>query len=45
MFKVFNRKKKQVDLLENPISPVIVNELGGIGELTFSVPSTYKHLE
>ena len=26
MFKVFNRKKKQVDLLENPISPVIVNE-------------------
>ena len=45
MFKVFNRKKNQVDLLENPISPVIVNELGGIGELTFSVPSTYKHLE
>ena len=45
MFKVFDRKKKQVDLLENPISPVIVNELGGIGELTFSVPSTYKHLE
>ena len=45
MFKIFNRKKKQVDLLENPISPVIVNELGGIGELTFSVPSTYKHLE
>ena len=45
MFKVFNRKKKQVDLLENPISPAIVNELGGIGELTFSVPSTYKHLE
>lgn len=45
MFKVFDRKKKQLDLLENPISPVIVNELGGIGELTFSVPSTYKHLE
>lgn len=45
MFKIFNRKKNQVDLLENPISPVIVNELGGIGELTFSVPSTYKHLE
>ena len=45
MFKIFDRKKKQVDLLENPISPVIVNELGGIGELTFSVPSTYKHLE
>ena len=45
MFKVFDRKKKQVDLLENPISPVITNELGGIGELTFSVPSTYKHLE
>ena len=45
MFKVFNRKKKQLDLLENPISPVITNELGGIGELTFSVPSTYKHLE
>ena len=45
MFKVFNRKKNQVDLLENPISPVIVNELGGIGELSFSVPSTYKHLE
>ena len=45
MFKVFNRKKNQVDLLENPIYPVIVNELGGIGELTFSVPSTYKHLE
>ena len=45
MFKVFNRKKNQVDLLENPISPIIVNELGGIGELTFSVPSTYKHLE
>ena len=45
MFKVFNRKKNQVDLLENPISPVIVNELGGIGELTFSVPSTYNHLE
>lgn len=45
MFKVFNRKKNQVDLLENPISPIIVNELGGIGELNFSVPSTYKHLE
>lgn len=45
MFKVFDRKKKQLDLLENPISPVITNELGGIGELTFSVPSTYKHLE
>ena len=45
MFKVFDRKKNQVDLLENPISPVIVNELGGIGELSFSVPSTYKHLE
>lgn len=45
MFKIFTRKKNQVDLLENPISPVIVNELGGIGELTFSVPSTYKHLE
>ena len=45
MFKIFNRKKNQVDLLENPISPIIVNELGGIGELTFSVPSTYKHLE
>lgn len=45
MFKVFDRKKKQLDLLENPISPVIVNELGCIGELTFSVPSTYKHLE
>lgn len=45
MFKVFDRKKKQLDLLENPMSPVITNELGGIGELTFSVPSTYKHLE
>lgn len=45
MFKVFDRKQKQLDLLENPISPVITNELGGIGELTFSVPSTYKHLE
>lgn len=45
MFKVFDRKRKQLDLLENPISPVIVNELGGIGELAFSVPSTYKHLE
>lgn len=45
MFKIFNRKKNQIDLLENPISPVIVNELGGIGELAFSVPSTYKHLE
>lgn len=45
MFKLFDRKRKQLDLLENPISPVIVNELGGIGELAFSVPSTYKHLE
>ena len=45
MFKVLNRKRKQLDILENPISPVITTELGGIGELTFSVPSTYKHLE
>ena len=45
MFKIFDRKKNQLDLLENPISPVIVNELGGIGELSFSVPSTYKYLE
>lgn len=45
MFKVLNRKREQVDILENPISPVITNELGGIGELTFSVPATYKHLE
>ncbi len=45
MFKVLNRKRKQLDILESPISPVINAELGGIGELTFSVPSTYKHLE
>ena len=45
MFKIFDRKKNQLDLLENPISPVIVNELGGIEELSFSVPSTYKYLE
>ena len=45
MFKVLDRKRKQLDILESPISPVITAELGGIGELTFSVPSTYKHLE
>lgn len=45
MFKVLSRKRKQLDILENPISPVIAAELGGIGELSFSVPSTYKHLE
>ena len=45
MFKVLDRKRKQIDILESPISPVITAELGGIGELTFSVPSTYKHLE
>lgn len=45
MFKVLDRKRKQLDILESPISPIITAELGGIGELTFSVPSTYKHLE
>ena len=45
MFKVLDRKRKQLDILESPISPVITAELGGIGELSFSVPSTYKHLE
>lgn len=45
MFKVYDRNKKQLDILENPISPVITNVLGGIGELKFSVPSTYNHLE
>ena len=45
MFKVLTKERKQIDILESPISPVITAELGGIGELTFSVPSTYKHLE
>lgn len=45
MFKIYDRNKKQLDILENPISPVITNVLGGIGELKFSVPSTYNHLE
>ena len=45
MFKVFDRNRKQLDILENPISPVITNVLGGIGELKFSVPSTYDKLE
>ena len=43
MFKVLDRKRKQLDILESPISPVITAELGGIGELTFSVPSTYTN--
>ena len=45
MFKVFNRKHQQIDILENPQSPVIVDELNGLGELSFSVPTKYKHLE
>ena len=45
MFKVFNRKHQQVDILENPQSPVIVDELNGLGELSFSVPTKYNHLE
>lgn len=45
MFKVLTKERKQIDILESPISPVIAAELGGIGELAFSVPSTYKHLE
>lgn len=45
MFKVLDRKRKQLDILENPVSPVINAELGGIGELSFSVPAAYKHLE
>lgn len=45
MFKVLDRKRKQLDILENPVSPVINAELGGIGELSFSIPAAYKHLE
>ena len=45
MFKIYNRKHKQVDILENPQSPVIIDVLNGLGELSFTVPSAYSQVE
>ena len=45
MFKVYNRKHKQVDILENPQSPVIIDVLNGLGELSFTIPSAYSQVE
>lgn len=45
MFKIYNRKHKQVDILESPQSPVIIDVLNGLGELSFTVPSAYSQIE
>ena len=45
MFKIYNRKHKQVDILENPQSPIIIDVLNGLGELSFTVPSAYSQVE
>lgn len=45
MFKIYNRKHKQVDILESPQSPVIIDVLNGLGELSFTIPSAYSQVE
>ena len=45
MFKIYNRKHKQVDILESPQSPVIIDVLNGLGELSFTKPSAYSQIE
>ena len=45
MFKIYNRKHKQVDILESPQSPVIIDVLNGLGELSFTIPSAYSQIE
>ncbi len=45
MFKIFDRNHKQIDILENPYNAIITDELNGIGELSFTVPITYKKLQ
>lgn len=39
MLKIFNRKHEQVDIIENPISPIVLDTLNTIGEFTFSLPT------
>lgn len=45
MFKILNKNREQVGLLENPIKPVIYDTLNTIGELKFDFPTKFGKLE
>lgn len=45
MFRILNRKRKVVGLLQNPIEPRIEEVTSGMYELYFSVSSKFKGLE
>lgn len=45
MFRILDRKRKVIGLLQSPIEPRIEEAINGMYELYFSVPSSYKGLE
>lgn len=45
MFRILDRKRKVIGLLQSPIEPRIEEAINGMYELYFSVPSSYQGLE
>ena len=45
MFRILDRNRKVIGLLQSPIDPKIEEAINGMSELSFSVPSSFKGLE